>query len=138
MAKKKDRIDFFKFLVCPPDVRDGETPFESWCNEIISKEEYLENRSFLILEFYSAFRKVYDYFSDSYLSDELYKLYCTFSDNDSVMIVTAKYNNYRIEDSFIKELKKYFYPDSDDDYTEFEVIYDHAKHNTVKLKFSKE
>ena len=54
------------------------------------------------------------------------------------MIVTAKYNNYRIEDSFIKELKKYFYPDSDDDYTEFEVIYDHAKHNTVKLKFSKE
>lgn len=138
MPKKKDRVDFFKSLVCPSEVRSGDTPFESWCEEIASKEEYLEKRSFLILDFYSAFRKVFSYFSDSYLTEELYKLYCTFSDNDSVMIVTAKYNNYRIEDSFIKELKKYFYPDGDDDYTEFEVIYDHAKHNTVKLKFSKE
>ena len=71
MPKKKDRVDFFKSLVCPSEVRTGDTPFESWCEEIASKEEYLEKRSFLILDFYSAFRKVFSYFSDSYLTEEL-------------------------------------------------------------------
>ena len=40
MAKRKNRIDFYKTLVCPDEVRSGEVDFFDWCNDVISAESF--------------------------------------------------------------------------------------------------
>ena len=62
MSKVKyTRINLFNTLVYPDEVASGEWNFKNWCNSLQSEEEYLTQRSYLLLDFYSAFRKIYNF-----------------------------------------------------------------------------
>lgn len=138
MAKRKNRIDFYKTLVCPDEVRSGEVDFFDWCNDVISAESYLEKRSYLLLEFYSAFRKIYEYFTESFITNDIYKMTCDFNEDEESMTVTVKYQTYTIEKSFIDDLYTNFSPCETDDYDRFELETKSEKHNIVKLVFYKD
>ncbi len=128
--RRQNRIDFYNMLVSSP-----EEDFHDWCEELV--EDFLEKRAYLILDYYSAFKHIYDYFKSSYISEDIRKFYCEFKDDNNDMIITVKYNNYKIDNSFIKDINNYFLPTECDDYLDFELIYDSEKDKTIKLVFSK-
>lgn len=132
MSKKRDRIDFYNMLV-----HSSENTFDEWCSEITSEAEFLEKRSFLLLEFYSAFKRIYDYFSHSYIKDDIRKFYCEFSIDNRSMVITIKFTEYTIEESLIKELESYFHPYTNDDYSEFEIELKPGNDKSLKLLFMK-
>jgi len=131
--KKPNRIDLFNNLVFPDEVRSGKIRFKVWCTDLISQEDYLEKRSFLLLDFYSAFRKIFDFFIKEDRIDDAKKFYCEFTSDDE-MSVTLK-NKSSFKSSFIDEINKYFTPKQKDDYDSFEVEFTNDKHNIVKLTF---
>lgn len=131
--KKPNRIDLFNNLVFPEEVSSGKIGFKIWCTELISQEEYLEKRSFLLLDFYSAFRKIFDFFIKEDRIDDAKKFYCEFKTDDE-MSVTLK-NKSSFNPKFLEEISQYFDPKTKDDYDSFEVEFVNGKHNIVKLTF---
>ena len=129
---KQNRIDFYNMLVS-----SSEQDFHDWCEELITEEEYLEKRSFLILDFYSAFNAIYNYFKKSFISDDISKFFCEFNKENTEMTIVVKYESYKIEESFLEEINEYFAITDDSDYDSFKVVYDHNKDKTLKLIFSK-
>ena len=134
MSRKRDRIDFYNMLV-----HSSENTFDEWCSEITSEAEYLEKRSFLLLEFYSAFKKIYDYFCHCFIKNDIRKIYCEFSKDNSSMEITVKFNDYKVnlDDSFTKELLGEFYPFPGDDYDDFEIELKPGNDKSLKLIFLK-
>lgn len=128
--RKQNRIDFYNMLVTATEV-----DFQDWCEELAL--DYLEKRSFLILEFYSAFKHIYDYFKGLYIKDDIKKFYCEFDNDNQDMIITVKYETYKVEESIIEEMKEYFSPTDIDDYDSFEIEFTSEKDKTIKLVFSK-
>ena len=119
MAKRVNHIRFLKMLVCPDEVRDGVVSFEEWCNRAVNeKVTYLEERTFFIMEFFSAFKRLYYYACDKLENDIIKNITCNFKKDEKIMIVKIKY----LDDILIDEkevLKKYFDRDNLD--------YDHYK-----------
>lgn len=137
MNKKKDRIDFFKYLVCPDEIRSNDDDFENWvknCIEDCDSEKLLEHRTFLILDHYDIFRKLYDYATNSYLYDDMSDIIINFPE-DSVKIV-IKFNEYKVESSLLDELEKYFSRIEDFGFI-LDSVEDSPKHNKVTLNFSR-
>ena len=142
MAKANyTRINLFNTLVCPDEIESGEWSFEEWCDELKSKEDYLQKRSYLLLDFYSAFRKIYNFFF-TYNNDDgtshIRKFYCSFSPSGDEMIITIKYKNpWDIDKSFFDALGRYFDIDPGDTYQDFEIEPPCDEHNSLKLIFYK-
>jgi len=133
-TKKPNRIDLFNLLVYPYDAQQfSEEEFKAWCHDV-SKEEYLEKRSFLLLDFYAAFRKLFLFFTRNYVVDAK-KFYCEF-DGRKKMHVTLK-STKPIPKAIVAEMETFFQPDKKDSYSDFAVQYQNEKHNTVRLTFFK-
>ena len=132
---KKTRIDFYKSMVCPVKVRNGFIPFNDWCTNNIPPIEYLEIRSFLILDFYTAFKKLYEYIINGFSPKDINDLYCDF-DNDN-MIITIKFcKKICIDNDFINNLKTVFNPTITDDYKKIFIIYNEKiKKGIIKISF---
>lgn len=138
MPNKKNRIDFYKDLVCPDEVRSDYTPFEEWYHGSLSKAKVLEDRSFSILDYYSAFRKLYDYIVRNFAPEELKKVYCEFNEAKETMGITLAFmeNTINMNKTFLKEIESEFSPDDDDDYDRLTVILT-EKDNSVKMNFKR-
>lgn len=133
-SKKPNRIDLFNLLVYPYEVQlFPEEEFKAWCHEL-SKEEILEKRSFLLLDFYTAFRKIFLFFTKEYEVDAK-KFYCEF-DGRKKMHVTLKRSKH-ISKAVLDQIQTFFHPDKKDTYTDFVVQYQNEKHNSVRLTFFK-
>jgi hypothetical protein len=133
---KKNRVDFYKQLVCPDDVRHEYTPFNEWYQGTLDKAVLLENRSYSLLDYYSAFRKLYDYIVDSFAPEEINKIYCEFSDSKDAMNTTIEFakDDINMNRAFAEQLEEEFSPSIDDDYDALTVIVTEKK-NTAKLNF---
>ena len=140
MAKVKyTRINLFNTLVCPEEIDSGEWNFDEWCHTLQDRETYLAQRSFLLLDFYSAFRKIYNFFVAS-SNDEtpLRKLYCSFSDDNQEMLITVKYRNPKeIDPSYFDSIGTFFDIDPGDTYDDFEYEAPSESHKSLKLYFRK-
>ena len=135
------RINLFNTLVCPEEIDSGEWSFEEWRNSLETKEEYLAQRSYILLDFYSAFRKLYNFFFASSVDikdDHIRKFYCDFSEDNCEMVITIKYKKPRkIDPSFFEALGRFFDIDPGDTYDEFKIEPPGDKHNSLKLIFIK-
>lgn len=138
---KYTRINLFNTLVYPDEVASGEWNFRNWCNTLQTKEEYLAQRSYLLLDFYSAFRKVYNFYFSGILDEEdmqLRKLYCEFSSDNTEMIITVKYKHPRDRDkSFYDAVAVFFDVDPSDSYDDFHMEPPCSEHKSLKLIFRK-
>jgi len=135
------RINLFNTLVCPSEIESGEWNFKDWCTTLQNEEDYFSDRSYLLLDFYSAFRKVYNFFfaSDVYANEgHIRKFYCSFSEDNREMVITVKYKKPKeIDKSFFDALELYFDVDINDSYDEFEMEPPGEAHNSLKLIFRK-
>jgi len=134
------RINLFNSLVCPDDIDAGEWTFDDWCDELTSNETYLQKRSYLLLDFYSAFRKIYNFFFCHHGEDtgHIRKFYCSFSPDGNEMVITVKYKNPKeMDPSFFDALGRYFDIDPGDTYSDFEIEPPGEEHNSLKLLFYK-
>ena len=142
MTKAKyTRINLFNTLVCPDEISSGEISFNEWWNNVQNEEDYLTKRSYQLLDFYSAFRKIYNFF---YLSDpdnkgaKIRKLYCDFSEDSNEMILTVKYKKDKdIDPSFYEAVSTFFDIDPGDTYNDFDFEPPGESHNSLKLIFRK-
>ena len=138
---KYTRINLFNTLVYPDEVASGEWNFRNWCNTLQTKEEYLAQRSYLLLDFYSAFRKVYNFYFSGILEDEdiqVRKLYCDFSSDNMEMVITVKYKHPLSKDqSFYDAVGVFFDVDPGDTYNEFHIESPGAEHKSLRLIFRK-
>lgn len=135
--KKKDRIDFFKYLVCPEDIRANEDLFEEWIKNYIHKDEsqdIIEYRSFLILEYYELFKKTYSYIMNSELCEEMSDVRIDFSEDE--IKLSIKFDSYKTDTSLLDEVERYFSALEDDGY-DLTSVEDSSKHNKVTLSFSR-
>ena len=140
MSKVKyTRINLFNDLVCPTEITSGEWSFDEWCTTLKDQEQYLAQRSYLLLDFYSAFRKVYNFFIASDVDEtNIRKLYCNFSDDNTEMIIVVKYKNPRdIDPSYFESIATFFDVDPGDTYDDFDVEPPCESHNSLKLYFRK-
>lgn len=142
MSKVKyTRINLFNTLVYPDEVASGEWNFKNWCNSLQSEEEYLTQRSYLLLDFYSAFRKIYNFYFSGILDGEdihLRKLYCDFSSDNTEMIITVRYKKpHDMDQSFYDAVSVFFDVDPGDSYDEFEMEPPGDEHKSLKLIFRK-
>jgi hypothetical protein len=135
------RINLFNSLVCPDEIDNGEWTFDDWCDERKSNETYLQKRSYLLLDVYSAFRKIYNFFFCHKEDDEdthIRKFYCSFSPDGKEMVITVKYKKPRdIDPSFFDALGRYFDIDPGDTYDDFDIEPPCEEHNSLKLIFYK-
>ncbi len=135
------RINLFNALVCPDEIESGEWTFEEWCHTLQSKEDYLADRSYLLLDFYSAFRKIYNFFFATDIEtkeNKIRKFYCDFSEDGSEMVITIKYKKPKnIDPSYFEAIGLFFDTDAGDTYTDFEIDPPCESHNSLKLIFKK-
>ena len=135
--KKKDRIDFFKYLVCPEDIRANESLFEEWIQNYVNKdksEDIIEYRSFLILEHYELFKRTYTYIMNSELCEDMSDVRIDFSDEDIKLLI--KFDSYKTDTSLVNEVESYFERLEDNGY-ELTSVEESSKHNKVTLSFSR-
>lgn len=137
LNKKKDRIDFFKYLVCPDEIRSNSDQFEEWvknCIQDCDSEKVLEYRTFLILDHYDIFRKLYDYTTNSYLYDDMNDIHIDFPDGD--VKITIKFESYKVESTLLSEIENHFSSLEDFGF-QLDSVEDSPKHNKVTLSFSR-
>lgn len=116
------RIDLFNTLV---RAEDDEQTFEDWHSSLCTEVEVLQHRSYLLLEFYSAFRKLYNFFFASGIDTadaKIRQFYCLFNKDGTEMTVKVKYKNiHDIDPSFFDVLGTFFDVDPGDNYDDFEI-----------------
>lgn len=136
--KNKDRINFFKYLVCPEDIRSDINQFEDWIKNYIDSDnetqDVIEYRSFLILDNYDLFKLVYEYVTESSLFEDMTDVKIDFANSE--IKLSIKYESYKVDKSLLDEVKDYFSELSDNGYI-LESVTDSDKHNKVILNFSR-
>ena len=136
--KNKDRINFFKYLVCPEDIRSDINQFEDWIKNYIDSDnetqDVIEYRSFLILDNYDLFKLVYEYVTESSLYEDMTDVKIDFANSE--IKLSIKYESYKVDKSLLDEVEDYFSELSDNGYV-LESVTDSDKHNKVILNFSR-
>lgn len=136
--KNKDRINFFKYLVCPEDIRSDINQFEDWIKNYIDSDnepqDVIEYRSFLILDNYDLFKLVYEYVTESSLYEDMTDVKIDFANSE--IKLSIKYESYKVDKSLLDEVEDYFSELSDNGYI-LESVTDSDKHNKVILNFSR-
>ena len=136
--KNKDRINFFKYLVCPEDIRSDIIQFEDWIKNYIDSDnetqDVIEYRSFLILDNYDLFKLVYEYVTESSLYEDMTDVKIDFANSE--IKLSIKYESYKVDKSLLDEVENYFSELSDNGYI-LESVTDSDKHNKVILNFSR-
>lgn len=136
--KNKDRINFFKYLVCPEDIRSDINQFEDWIKNYIDSDnetqDVIEYRSFLILDNYDLFKLVYEYVTESSLYEDMTDVKIDFANSE--IKLSIKYESYKVDKSLLNEVEDYFSELSDNGYI-LESVTDSDKHNKVILNFSR-
>lgn len=136
--KNKDRINFFKYLVCPEDIRSDINQFEDWIKNYIDSDnetqDVIEYRSFLILDNYDLFKLVYEYVTESSLFEDMTDVKIDFASSE--IKLSIKYESYKVDKSLLDEVEDYFSELSDNGYI-LESVTDSDKHNKVILNFSR-
>lgn len=136
--KNKDRINFFKYLVCPEDIRSDINQFEDWIKNYIDSDnetqDVIEYRSFLILDNYDLFKLVYEYITESSLYEDMTDVKIDFANSE--IKLSIKYESYKVDKSLLDEVEDYFSELSDNGYI-LESVTDSDKHNKVILNFSR-
>ena len=136
--KNKDRINFFKYLVCPEDIRSDINQFEDWIKNYIESDnetqDVIEYRSFLILDNYDLFKLVYEYVTESSLYEDMTDVKIDFANSE--IKLSIKYESYKVDKSLLDEVEDYFSELSDNGYI-LESVTDSDKHNKVILNFSR-
>lgn len=136
--KNKDRINFFKYLVCPEDIRSDINQFEDWIKNYIDSDnetqDVIEYRSFLILDNYDLFKLVYEYVTESSLFEDMTDVKIDFANSE--IKLSIKYESYKVDKSLLDEVEDYFSELSDNGYI-LESVTDSDKHNKVILNFSR-
>lgn len=136
--KNKDRINFFKYLVCPEDIRSDINQFEDWIKNYIDSDnetqDVIEYRSFLILDNYDLFKLVYEYVTESSLFEDMIDVKIDFANSE--IKLSIKYESYKVDKSLLDEVEDYFSELSDNGYI-LESVTDSDKHNKVILNFSR-
>lgn len=136
--KNKDRINFFKYLVCPEDIRSDINQFEDWIKNYIDSDnetqDVIEYRSFLILDNYDLFKLVYEYVTESSLYEDMTDVKIDFANSE--IKLSIKYESYKVDKSLLDEVENYFSELSDNGYI-LESVTDSDKHNKVILNFSR-
>ena len=136
--KNNDRINFFKYLVCPEDIRSNINQFEDWIKNYIDSDnetqDVIEYRSFLILDNYDLFKLVYEYVTESSLYEDMADVKIDFTNSE--IKLSIKYESYKVDKSLLDEVEDYFSELSDNGYI-LESVTDSDKHNKVILNFSR-
>lgn len=133
--KKKTRVNFFNELVCPQDVLLGNKDFSQWYNGVLSKDEVLRNRCFSVLDYFTAYRRLYTALFEYpvFNTENISDLYCDFESEK--MVVTLKTESGSLLKEDISEIYETFEPSGLDTYDSFDLIEKNS--GAIKLVFNR-
>lgn len=138
MSKKLDHIKFFKMLVCPDDVRNGVISFDKWCDKAVEdKPKHLEDRTYMLLEFYTVFKRLYKYTKANIEDDIIKNITCDFDKENCTISINIKYDKSIDPTQSINDAKEYFMAKDNKDYSIRSINRTNDDPNMLSITFHK-